>query len=69
MTGRNIYNRLLFQLQLFHCFNHQFTVSIFFYYNDTICSVCSESPMEAAWNRGSEGAIICGCVKDINTVI
>jgi len=35
------------------------TVS-FFYFNNTLFSVCSESPMEAAWNRGGEGAIICG---------
>ena len=44
------------------------TVS-FFYFNNTLFSVCSESPMEAAWNRGGEGAIICGSMIDINTVI
>ena len=43
--------------------------SLLFYYVVPVRNTCSESPIEAAWNRSGEVTIISGIMIDISTVI
>ena len=58
-------NRLLLRVHLCMLYSQIYFHSLLFYYDVPLRSMCSESPLEAAWNRGYEGTIISASMIDI----